>query len=51
MSDNDMITGGLKKLDKNYKIAKYVSVGSKKFSGNFSLNLWKVFRKSVEFQN
>ncbi len=42
----------LRKLEKNYKIAKKkISVGQKKFSGNFSLNLGKVFRKSVEFQN
>ncbi len=30
---------------------KKINEGLKKFSGNFSLNLGNVFRKSVEFQN
>ncbi len=42
----------LRRSEKNYKIAKKkISEGLKTFSGNFSFNVGKVFRKSVEFQN
>ncbi len=42
----------LRKLEKNYEIPKKeISKELKKLLGNFTLNFWKVCRKSVEFQN
>ncbi len=42
----------LKKLEKNYEIPKReISKELRNLLGNFTLNFWKVGRKSVEFQN
>ncbi len=37
----------LRKLEKNYEISKWL----RKLLGNCTLNFWKIYRKSVEFQN
>ncbi len=41
----------LKKLEKKYEIPKKKSVKSWEKLRNFTLNFWKVCRKSVAFQN
>ncbi len=42
----------LRKLEKNYKsLKKEIGKELKKLLKNFTLNFWKVCRKSVEFQN
>ncbi len=47
-----MLEENFKEIGKNYEILrKEITKGLRKFLGNFTLNVWKVCRKSVEFQN
>ncbi len=41
----------LRKLEKNHEIPKKISEGLRTFLRNFTLNLGKVCRKSVEFES
>ncbi len=42
----------LRKLEKNYEIPKEeIGKELRKLLGNFTLNFWKIGRKSAEFQN